>query len=58
MKVEFLVPAQKEVDAAVVWYEEQVSGLGQKFLDDLDRTIRRIHSFPKSSPEITFENYR
>ncbi len=52
MKVRFLKPAQSEVDDAFVWYETQSHGLGIRFLDDIDRTIRRISAFPFSSMEI------
>lgn len=46
MKVRFLKPAQLEVDDAVAWYDSQSQDLGTRFLDDLDRTIRRIVAFP------------
>ena len=52
MKVSFLTLAQQELDNAVVWYNQQTEGLGQEFLDELDRTVRRAISFPLSCPEI------
>ena len=52
MKVSFLSLAQKELDDAVAWYNEQVSGLGIEFLDELDRAVRRAATFPLSCPEI------
>ncbi len=52
MKVRFLKPAQSEVDDAVAWYDSQSRGLGTQFLDDVDRTIRRITAYPLSSVEI------
>lgn len=52
MKIRFLKPAQSEVDDAVVWYESQSFGLGTQFLDDLDRVVRRISSYPLSCAEI------
>lgn len=52
MKVRFLKPAQSEVDDAVEWYDSQSFGPGMQFLDDLDRTVRRIVSYPLSCPEI------
>ncbi|MBM3285552.1 MAG: type II toxin-antitoxin system RelE/ParE family toxin [Candidatus Aminicenantes bacterium] len=51
-KVRFLTLAQQEVDDAVAWYNEQVNGLGQEFLDELNRGIRRVAAFPMSCPEI------
>lgn len=52
MIVRFLKPAQQEVDDAVAWYDSQSRDLGTRFLDDLDRTIRRITTFPLSCAEI------
>ena len=52
MKISFLSLAQKELDDAVIWYDEQASGLGTEFLDELDRAVRRVACFPQSSPEI------
>ena len=52
MKVRFLLPAQAEVDDAVLWYDSQTQGLGLQFLDDLDRAIRRIVAFPLSHADI------
>lgn len=52
MKVRFLTLAQRELDDAVVWYNEQAVGLGQDFLDELDRAVRRAVAFPLSSAEI------
>ena len=52
MKVRFLALAQQEMDDAVAWYNEQAVGLGQEFLDELDRAVRRAVTFPMSCPEI------
>ena len=52
MKVRFLKPAQSEVDDAVAWYDSQSRSLGTQFLDDLDRTVRRIAAYPLSGPKI------
>lgn len=52
MKVSFLTLAQQELDDAVAWYNEQATGLGQEFLDELDRVVRRTVTFPMSCPEI------
>ncbi len=49
MKVRFLRPAQSEVDDAVAWYDSQSPSIGTQFLDDLDRTVRRIVAYPLSS---------
>jgi len=52
MKVRFLIPAQSEVDDAVAWYDSQSRSLGIQFLDDLDRTVRRIVAYPFASTKI------
>jgi len=58
MKIQCLALAQKELDDAVDWYNEQATGLGRKFLDEVDRAVRRIVSFPMSCPEIEPEMRR
>ena len=52
MKVLFLSIAQSEINDAVAWYNDQSSELGLEFLDELDRSIRRIFLYPKSCLEI------
>jgi plasmid stabilization system protein ParE len=52
VKVRFLAVAQKELNDAVVWYNNQGKGLGREFLDELDRAVRRVVTYPLSSPEI------
>jgi hypothetical protein len=57
MKVRFLKPAQSEVDDAVEWYNSQSGSLGTQFLDDLDRTIRRIVAYIiLNSPWLSYNN--
>lgn len=52
MNVRFLAPAQRELDDAVSWYNRQAAGLGQEFLDELDRAVRRAVTYPVAYPEI------
>jgi plasmid stabilization system protein ParE len=52
MEVRFLTVAQQELDDTVNWYNQQIDGLGQEFLDELDRAVRRSVIFPLSCPEI------
>ena len=52
MNIVFLQHAQRELDDAAAWYNEQSHGLGFDFLDDLDRSIRRIAAYPTSCIEI------
>jgi hypothetical protein len=48
MKIHFLLPAQEELDGAFGWYESQAPGLGFDFLDEVDRAVHRIKSYPES----------
>jgi hypothetical protein len=52
MNIRIVKPAQNEIDDAVSWYDSQSAGLGTWFLDELDRSIRRIVSYPFSCLEI------
>jgi len=52
MKVRFLSLAQQELDDAVTWYNEQAAGMSREFLDELDRSVRRVVTYPLSCLEI------
>ena len=52
MRIRLLEAAQQEVDDAVAWYDEREEDLGRDFLDEFDRAIRRVKSFPLASTEI------
>jgi plasmid stabilization system protein ParE len=52
MNIRFLTLAQQEVDDAVVWYNNQAEDTSQEFLDELDRAVRLIHSYPLAFTEI------
>ena len=52
MNVRFLTIAQQEVDDAYEWFEERTEGKGLEFLDELDRVVRLIRSFPLAALEI------
>jgi plasmid stabilization system protein ParE len=38
--------AGEELEAAARWYEERQPGLGDRFLDDFEKTLRRILEAP------------
>lgn len=38
--------AERDVEAAFAWYEEQRAGLGREFLYELDVVYQRIAKFP------------
>jgi plasmid stabilization system protein ParE len=52
MNVRFLTVAQREVNDAVLWYEEQAEGLSHDFLDQLDRAVRLIKRYPLIATQI------
>ena len=52
MNVQFLTLAEQEVDEAVAWFEERVEGKGIDFLDELDRVVRLVRTYPLAWPEI------
>lgn len=39
--------ADAEMEAVALWYEERQSGLGNDFLDEFERTLRRIVAEPE-----------
>jgi hypothetical protein len=46
MKVHFLELARLELDAAFIWYEEQMPGLGRELLQEVDHSIHRATAGP------------
>lgn len=41
-----------DIQAAAVWYEDQQSGLGTRFLDELDLVFQRIAESPLQFPQL------
>lgn len=52
MTVRFLSRASREVADAVRYYEAQQSGLGSRFLAELDQVLEFIEVFPAASPKV------
>ena len=52
MDVRFLTIAEQEVEDAYGWFEGRTEGKGVEFLDELDRVVRLIRSFPFAALEI------
>ena len=48
--------ADEELEAAASWYEERQSGLGNAFLYQFERTLRRIVAEPEHWRKIQGEN--
>ena len=44
--------AEREVEAAFAWYEEQRPGLGREFLRELDVVYERLTKFPRIYAEV------
>jgi len=52
MKVRFLRPADWELREALNYYDSQKPGLGDDFLDELQKTLERVVNFPKAHPRV------
>ena len=48
--------ADAELEAAALWYQERQSGLGSDFLDEFERTLRRIVAEPERWRRIAGDN--
>lgn len=45
--------AQAELDDAFEWYEGQLTGLGARFIEEIDDTVSRIIAFPALGSELS-----
>ncbi len=52
MNIRFLTVAQKELDEAVEWYNQQAPDLGLRFLGEVNMSLSRIADYPFSCAEI------
>lgn len=48
--------ADQELEAAALWYEERQPDLGNDFLDEFERTLRRIVAEPERWRKIRGDN--
>lgn len=48
MKLEFSIVAEREVETAADYYENQQTGLGLRFISELNRSIDLILEFPEA----------
>ena len=46
--------ADRELEDAALWYEEQRRGLGQAFLEAVDATLERISLLPKAGAPVQY----
>ena len=52
MTVEFLPEAEEEMIEAAVFYQEQAEGLGERFLDDVERATQLVSEQPLIGQQI------
>ena len=54
MSFELVIRPEAEADAleAFRWYNEQLSGLGQEFLGEVDRALESIQAYPEASGKL------
>ena len=50
--VEFLPEAEEEMMEAAVFYQEQAEGLGERFLDDVERVTKLLSEQPLIGQQI------
>jgi hypothetical protein len=48
----FRLEARNELDDAYSWYESQQLGLGDDFLEQVEKTLTRIFQVPESYPAV------
>lgn len=48
MKVKFLEMAQVELDQAIAYYNSESPGLGEDFLDEVVKALKRIGEHPEA----------
>ena len=58
MKVEILPAAERELEEAVRWYDSKGPVLGDRFLDEYQRAVRRIVAFPRAWAKISKRSRR
>lgn len=52
MKLRILREAEEETHAAAMWYDEQLVGLGDAFLDELVSALQQIERNPERFPKL------
>ncbi len=53
MQIEIHSDVYDEIEGAIRWYENQVTGLGERFEQELDRAMLCIREFPDTWPKYT-----
>ena len=59
MSLELIIRPEAEADAleAFRWYDEQLPGLGQEFLAEIDRALESIQAYPEANRKL-YREYR
>jgi len=52
LKIRFTAPANVELDEAITYYDDQLSGLGFRFYQEVDAAIERINRMPEAWTKI------
>ena len=52
MKLRILSEAEEEAHASAIWYDEQLVGLGDDFLDELSAALQKIEETPNRFPPL------
>jgi plasmid stabilization system protein ParE len=52
VNIRFKPHASRDVERAFAWYEEQRSGLGGQFREELENTLARVAKNPQSNPVV------
>ncbi|MEI6150787.1 MAG: type II toxin-antitoxin system RelE/ParE family toxin [bacterium] len=52
MKVRFLFTAERELQDAFEWYENQVPGLGAELIVEVDRSVRLVMQYPETCADL------
>lgn len=50
MKLRILREAEEEARASAIWYDEQLEGLGDDFLDELAEALKQVGDDPNRFP--------
>ena len=56
MNLRILREAEEEAQASAIWYDEQLVGLGDDFLDELVGALHQIESDPNRFPKLETAN--
>ena len=57
MEVIIRISAERDIQEIYNWYENELSGLGEKFLHDFEKTISYLDSYSKSF-RFRYKNFR